>query len=90
MSPRYHVWEIREVRGSEMALQEVIDALMARAFLLQGPLRSLRQAGCTVHLEIVNWISPVDSHGPGFSLPSPDVAFLADIGADVDVDQYIG
>ena len=85
----FHIWEMRAYGDQTASLQEVIERLLAKTAPLRLALMALSSASCSVHFEIVNWISPSDRHGPGFSLPTEAIVFLADIGADLDVDQYL-
>lgn len=50
---------------------------------------ALREAGCEIKLEMVQWMSASDPHGPGFTLDANILHFLADIDAVIDVDQYL-
>ena len=82
-------WQLRETADSSMSLSEVIEKLTARALAGRESLLRLAEAGCVVKLDIVHWISPADPHGPGFVLEPQLVSLLAELGATVDVDQYL-
>jgi hypothetical protein len=86
---RFHSWELREEVASELPLQEAVDALFRRLLPLLEPLRRLLSAGCSYSVEIVQWISAEDPHGPGFGLGKDAIAFMAQISADLDIDQYV-
>ncbi|MFV2010284.1 MULTISPECIES: DUF4279 domain-containing protein [unclassified Micromonospora] len=83
-------WEICEYSDRSVAISEVIERLLDRVFPLRDAFAEVRRLDCVIKLEIVQWISEDDPHGPGFSLDIEALDFLAFIGAFVDVDQYLG
>lgn len=56
---------------------------------MTAELRKLRQAGCDITFQFALYHSPADDGGRGFMLDTPLLKLLADIGAIVDVDQYV-
>jgi hypothetical protein len=84
-----HSWEIRELGEREVPLEALIDRLFARALRMRESFIALRKAGCEIKLDLVQWMSDSDPHGPGFFLDVDVVHFLAEIDAVVDVDQYV-
>ncbi|NYT95576.1 DUF4279 domain-containing protein [Salinispora sp. H7-4] len=84
-----HSWEIRESGRRSVAISEVIERLLCRAIPLRNAIMGVKKSGCEVKLKIIQWISDDDPHGPGFSLDGNALKFLADVGAFVDVDQYL-
>lgn len=84
-----HSWEIRESDRRSVAISDVVERLLSRVIPLRDAIMGVKRSGCNVKLEIVQWISDDDPHGPGFSLDANALKFLADVGAFVDVDQYL-
>ncbi|GAA2147298.1 DUF4279 domain-containing protein [Glycomyces algeriensis] len=82
-------WKIREFGDREVPLEEVIDRLFVRVFRMRESFIALREAGCEITLELVQWMSESDPHGPGFHLDAGMLHFLAEIDAEVDVDLYL-
>lgn len=82
-------WELRERADQSVALSTLIERISERIVPLRDRFLGLVDAGCTFKLEIVQWISGDDPHGPGFALDVELLGFLAEIQAVVDVDQYV-
>ncbi|WP_373464002.1 DUF4279 domain-containing protein [Streptomyces canus] len=82
-------WELRESVDGGTAIECALDALMNRIFPLENELHRLSQTDCVLKLCLVQWISKENEVGPGFSLGLEGIAFLAKIGAFLDVDQYV-
>uniref|UniRef100_A8LVS0 DUF4279 domain-containing protein n=1 Tax=Salinispora arenicola (strain CNS-205) TaxID=391037 RepID=A8LVS0_SALAI len=77
-------WEIRETADS---ITEAIENLLRRLRPVRDELRELRNLGCSARFSIVQQVVP-DSD-LGFAIDVEDVRLLADVGALIDVDQYI-
>jgi hypothetical protein len=84
-----HSWEIGETGGRDVPLEAVIDRLFKRVLRTRESFIALRAAECSFKVELVQWMSASDPHGPGFVLDAEVLQFLAELGAFVDVDQYI-
>jgi hypothetical protein len=89
VAAKEHSWEISETGGRDVPLEVVIDRLFKRAFPMRESFFALRAAGCRFKVELVQWMSASDPHGPGFALDTDVLQFLAELGAFVDVDQYV-
>ena len=81
-------WELTERHDRSAPLSDLVDRLALRIFPLADRFIRLRDRGCGIKLELVQWISPGDPVGPGFSLDKDLIEFLSRVGAVVDVDQY--
>lgn len=86
---RENSWELCERSDSSVDTSTLIDRLARRVLHLERPLVELRSRGCLIKLDVVQWISPLDPIGPGFSLDFAMVELLAKVGGAVDVDQYV-
>lgn len=82
-------WELFEQADASVDMSDVIDGLGRRVTPLQPGLVELKNRGCVVKLDIVQWVTPADPVGPGFVLESAIIELLAEVGASVDVDQYV-
>jgi hypothetical protein len=82
-------WELRESVDRDKSIECALEALMNRVLPLEEELHALSQADCKLKLCLVQWISRQDEFGPGFSLGMEVIAFLAKVGAFLDVDQYV-
>lgn len=83
------VWEVVEEGSSAVPLDDLLRRLHGRVEASREGLRHLVSDGSVVKLSVVQWISPLDEIGPGFSLAPDLLEFLSDVGAFVDVDQYL-
>ncbi|GAA0811601.1 DUF4279 domain-containing protein [Spirilliplanes yamanashiensis] len=86
------VWAIEEVGDAGRPLSAVVEAAVRRAVPLRSSLRELavQDPDVGITLDVVHTIGPDDEGGLGFGLLPDQVAFLADVGALLDVDQYRG
>jgi hypothetical protein len=82
-------WKIRECGDRIVPLEEIIDRLFKRVFRVRESFVALREARCEITLELVQWMSESDPHGPGFALDTKILHFLSEIDAVVDVDLYV-
>jgi len=82
-------WELCERAEQSTALSELIERLSTRIVPLRLQLAALKEHGCGIKLELVQWISATDDAGPGFSLDIDLIGLLSYLGASVDVDQYV-
>lgn len=82
-------WELRESGGHEIHLTELIERLLSRSFPLLPRWLDLKSAGCTLVLQVVQDITAADAFGPGFHIETEGLQFLGQLGAALDVDQYV-
>jgi hypothetical protein len=86
---RVNRWELCTESDTSGDVTSLVEDVARRMLPLLAPLRDLRNLGCVVNFEIVQYLSPHDSVGPGFVL-SPDTSkMFADVGCDVDIDLYV-
>lgn len=82
-------WELLERSDSSVPLPILIDRLLPRILPLQSQFVDLRNRGCFIKLELVQWVSAVNDAGVGFALDHGVINFMSAIGAALDVDQYV-
>ncbi|WP_416904401.1 DUF4279 domain-containing protein [Micromonospora echinospora] len=82
-------WELCEQADRSVPLSNLLDRLSEKVLPLRGSFVGLVDAGCAFKLTLVQWISEADPSGPGFWLDADLLKFLAEVGASVDVDQYV-
>lgn len=78
-----------EQEDSSADMSDVIADIAQRVIPLRPGLVELRNRGCVIKLDLVQWISPTDPVGPGFLLDTAMIEFLSAFGGFVDVDQYV-
>ncbi|MGW5929852.1 DUF4279 domain-containing protein [Streptomyces anulatus] len=86
---KVNIWEVRENVAREEYIGLALDRLWPRILPLQSGLVELSRRGSFIKLSMVQWISAADPHGPGFGIGVDELRFLAEIGAPLDVDQYV-
>lgn len=82
-------WELRERSDPSIALSVLIDRLSSRIIPLRAQFADLKNHGCIIKLELVQWVSALQDVGSGFALDQELVELLSAIGASIDVDQYV-
>jgi hypothetical protein len=82
---RQSSWEIREEAES---VDEAISRLFHRLRPISEGLQRVRASGCSAKFSVVQRVMP--NSDLGFVIDKEDVRFLADIGAFLDVDRYLG
>jgi Domain of unknown function (DUF4279) len=86
---KWTMWRLAEHGSSSADISELVSALHKRISLIVPGLKELRQSGCEIVLQFALYHSSADEGGRGFTLDAPLLKSLADIGAIVDVDQYV-
>lgn len=86
---KWSVWRLIERGSSSVDISELIRVIYQRMLPLKDGLKEVDALGCEISLEVVLYLEPLDECGPGFCLDIPTVKLLAEIGAVVDVDQYL-
>jgi hypothetical protein len=82
-------WVLFERGDSSADMSDLIDSLSRRVMPLRAGLVALRNRGCAIKLDLVQWITPADPVGPGFVLGAEVVDLIAEVGGFIDVDQYV-
>jgi hypothetical protein len=82
-------WELRESSDWSVDMSSLLRALGARVIPLKDSLIQLKNLGCGIKLDLVQWLSPLDPVGPGFSIDYAMIQFLVEVGGFIDVDQYV-
>ena len=86
---RENSWEIFEQGDSSADMSDIIANVAQRAIPLRPGLVELRNRGCVIKLDLVQYLSPTDPVGPGFVLDTPMIELLSALDGFVDVDQYV-
>ena len=86
---KWTVWRLVEQGGSSADISELVRALQKRISTIESGLKTLHQSGCKITLQFALYHSSADEGGRGFMLDASLLKSLADIGAIVDVDQYV-
>jgi hypothetical protein len=82
-------WVLRESGAASSSMDSLLSALHGRLVPIEDGLRSLPRGDCVIGLVIVVYHSLGDGASPGFHIAQDLVKLLADIGAYIDVDQYV-
>ena len=85
--PRLALWELCESGGGEDDLSSLIGRLLGRVAPFKEAIIACVEGEPSCRLRIVHYIGPAPI-GPGFAVDRERVALLANLGADLDVDQY--
>jgi hypothetical protein len=86
---KWTVWQLIEKGSSSADISQLVNALYERILSIETRLKKLRETGCEVVIQIALYHSPADETGGGFMLDVPLLKSLTDIGASVDIDQYV-
>jgi uncharacterized protein DUF4279 len=86
---KWTMWRLIEQGSSSADISELVSALHRRISPIVPGLKKLRQSGCDIVFQFALYHSYADEGGRGFALEAPLLKSLADIGASVDVDQYV-
>lgn len=82
-------WELREAGDGACDIDSLLRALYDRLVPIRDGLLKLPREESKIELVIVAYHSAEDGASHGFHLDGPLINFIADIGADIDVDQYV-
>jgi Domain of unknown function (DUF4279) len=82
-------WELVEAGDSSSDVGDMLERLIDRIAARAENLRVLHSEGCILLISIIQELSPDDDAGPGFSIGFRVLEFLARVGAEIDVDQYV-
>jgi hypothetical protein len=80
-------WELRETVADPAQIDEAVVRLVARLRPLKDALVALCEHDCRTKLEIVQRVSPDSTIG--LVIEAEDLQLLAELGAFIDIDQYI-
>lgn len=87
--PDEAVWEIGEEGTGESDLNQLIEHVLDRVDALKPDLMKwTTNREVKFVLAIIQYVSPDDRIGPGFGIGPSHLRLLADLGADLDIDQY--
>jgi Domain of unknown function (DUF4279) len=86
---KWTIWKLIEQGSASVDISQLLNALHGRILHIEPLLKNLRETGCEIILQLALYHSLSDETGGGFMRDVPLLRSLADIGASVDVDQYI-
>jgi uncharacterized protein YbaR (Trm112 family) len=84
-----NTWEVVESGDDSANVDELLQRVHGRLSPIREGIRSLWNDGCTTIVTVVQYLAAGDRTGPGFSLDFRMVEFMAFVGAELDVDQYV-
>jgi Domain of unknown function (DUF4279) len=86
---RRTAWKLIEEGSASIGVSFLIEALYKRIFPFRDAMKRLNYEGCDIFLRVVLYHSVADEGSRGFALDPPLIKLLAEIGASIDVDQYL-
>ncbi|MEV4611435.1 DUF4279 domain-containing protein [Kitasatospora sp. NPDC049258] len=86
---RINSWQLVEEGVAGEDVTDLLERIEVRVAGLREPIAELLRNGCSTLLSIVQYCSLLDEAGPGFVVKSSLLGFLSDVGAAIDVDQYV-
>ena len=84
-----NTWEIVESGDDSSNVDEMLQRVYGRLGGRRETIRSLRDGGCTILVSVIQHIAPGDRLGPGFSLDFAMIEFMAFVGVELDIAQYL-
>ncbi|MYW05607.1 DUF4279 domain-containing protein [Streptomyces sp. SID3343] len=87
---RESVWMLAEEGDAAADVSALLESMRARLSAIREQLLVLSGSGCSMILSVVQWMSPDDPTGPGFVVGPDLMRLLAELGAPVDADLYVG
>ncbi|MGW7244613.1 DUF4279 domain-containing protein [Streptomyces sp. NPDC054804] len=84
-----NTWEIIESGDDSSDVDEMLRKIYDRLNPAREEILALRNSGCVVMVSVIQYINAADRVGPGFSMDFAMVEFMAFVGAELDVDQYV-
>jgi len=80
-------WKMREEGSGTVSLSDALGRLFERVAGIRENLVEAGNIGCVIMISVVQYVS--EQSDLGFSVSADNLQLLADIGAFIDVDQYI-
>lgn len=84
-----NAWELRTSLPPEESVERHLDQLLERIAPLRDSLRRLAREDCAVILRIVQYMEANEYQGYGIPIPRGWTTLLGDVGASIDIDQYV-